>query len=121
MSFANRKELSSFHNAAFGIRVDLETDNCRNDPMQSYLYHLSPFLRRCLSLSVKMNGKLADYHLSETYRQNEAIYDIILLKDVDKLILICMMVEIMLSYCVVGFSLLSCGNASRYSCFIIQN
>ena len=75
-----------YHIAESCSQIYLEMKDGRNSAQLLFYYHLSPFLRRCLSLSVKMNGNLADYHLSEIYRQNEAIYDIILLTDVDKMI-----------------------------------
>ena len=71
-----------YHIAGGWLRIDLEMDNSKHSAYVSFLYYLSPFLRRCLSLAnMLMNWTFVDYRLSVIYKQNEAIYDIILQED----------------------------------------
>ena len=67
-----------YHIAGSWLWIDLEMDDCKHSAYLSFHYHLSPFLRRCLSLDMVMNWILADDRSSAICKWNEAIYNIIL-------------------------------------------
>ena len=110
-----------YHIAGNWLRDDLEMDYGRNDPNWSFHYHLSPFLRRCLSLAMLMNWKLADDRSSAICKWNEAIYNIIL-QEVDcEMIQRLIMVNILPIYRFIIISLRSWVDAFRWIWWWIEN
>ena len=110
-----------YHIAGSWLWDDLEMYDGRNDPMWSFQYHLSLFLRRCLSLAMVMNWKLADDRSSAICKWNEAIYDIILQEDDCEMIHRLMIGEMIPCDCFIIISLRSCDDASRWLCWWIEN